>query len=90
MTAVRRTLATPDVIACLILTTEGRISQMPNDGLPITKHDRFGWSIEIRGIDGMETAQAPFRGQMPDAPDHSRTAPIGYDELSLLVQIQRN
>jgi hypothetical protein len=36
--------------------------KVPDDGLPMAKHDRFQGSVQIRRVDaGMQTAQAALR-----------------------------
>jgi hypothetical protein len=55
---------------------------MPDNGLPMAKHDRFQGSIEVRSVDaGMQAAQSAFRGQATYASGRRGIAPIDDHEF---------
>ncbi|MDB6084599.1 MAG: hypothetical protein JWN43_2480 [Gammaproteobacteria bacterium] len=56
--------------------------KVPNDRLPMAKHDRFQRSVQVRRVDaGMQAAQATLHRKATYAPGGGRITFIDDDQL---------
>ena len=63
--------------------------EVPDDRLPMAKHDRFKGRVQVRRIDaGMQPAQTPLRRKAAYAPGGGRITFVGDDQLGWRVRIR--